>query len=171
MGYKNKTRAEYYSDWQKKNRVRQNAYKLSWRKDNLEKVRKQALDWYYRQVASEEFKNKVRARSLDYAKQHPEWVKERNRLLCLKRLNMTTSDLNKLMEIQEGKCAICEATHSGKAKRRLSVDHNHETGQIRALLCHDCNWMIGYLERRKDRPTTLIKLAEYLITHKCWEKH
>jgi len=43
-----------------------------------------------------------------------------------------------LLRKQKGKCAIC-----GKAqflfKRRLNLDHNHKTGQIRGLLCYYCN--------------------------------
>jgi len=167
--YIGKTRSEYYAEWQKKNKKRQNAYKLSWRKNNLEKVRKQALNWYYRQIGNPDFKELVKQRSRDYGKSHPEWVKERNRILCLQRLGITKEDLNKLMELQEGKCAICETKQSCHGKKRLAVDHDHKTGKVRGLLCHDCNWMIGYLERRTDKPTIITKLAEYLITHNNWE--
>jgi hypothetical protein len=171
MGYKGKTNAEYYAEWQKKNREKQNAYKLAWRNKNKTKVRKQALDWYYRQIDNKEFKDKIKQRSQEYAQANPEKIKERNRLLTLKRRDITPNDYESLMTNQEGKCAICGATSSGKAKRRLSVDHNHKTGNIRALLCHDCNWMVGYLERREDIPDILVRLTEYLITHNCWEKH
>lgn len=48
---------------------------------------------------------------------------------------------NTLFEVQGGVCAICKRT------RKLNVDHNHETGAVRGLLCHGCNTTIGALER------------------------
>lgn len=50
---------------------------------------------------------------------------------------LTVDDWNDLLQKQNGGCAICGNTDSGK--RRLSVDHNHTTGQVRGLLCQTCN--------------------------------
>lgn len=44
----------------------------------------------------------------------------------------------KLFEKQEGRCGVCGKHESG-FKMRLSVDHNHKTGQVRGLLCYYCN--------------------------------
>jgi hypothetical protein len=44
----------------------------------------------------------------------------------------------KLMDLQAGKCALCPAT------RRLSVDHDHDTGFARGLLCQSCNSREGH---------------------------
>jgi hypothetical protein len=41
---------------------------------------------------------------------------------------------------QDGKCAICGTDG------RLSVDHNHTTGKVRALLCARCNFYVGIIE-------------------------
>lgn len=46
----------------------------------------------------------------------------------------------KLYEYQEGHCALCH--HTGKSKR-LAVDHDHDTGEIRGLLCGPCNKLLG----------------------------
>lgn len=43
---------------------------------------------------------------------------------------------------QEGKCLIC-SRHQSLLLKRLRVDHNHETGEIRGLLCDQCNTAIG----------------------------
>jgi len=69
---------------------------------------------------------------------------------------------NNLLKSQGGVCAICGAkessTHNGKI-RHLSVDHCHESGTIRGLLCNGCNVSIG---RMNDNPFRLIAAAEYL---------
>jgi hypothetical protein len=41
----------------------------------------------------------------------------------------------------------------------LVVDHNHTTNKIRALLCSNCNLILGHA---KDNKEILIKLSEYL---------
>jgi len=44
---------------------------------------------------------------------------------------------------QFGRCAICGGVND--IDRRLSVDHNHDTGEVRGLLCNRCNRAIGLL--------------------------
>jgi DNA-directed RNA polymerase subunit RPC12/RpoP len=56
---------------------------------------------------------------------------------------------------QDWKCAIC----GSKTEKDLLVDHNHDTGQVRGLLCHTCNTGIGYL---KDSTAVLRGAIEYL---------
>lgn len=43
---------------------------------------------------------------------------------------------------QNGCCKIC-GTHQDKLSKLLAVDHNHETGEIRSLLCNACNIVLG----------------------------
>ena len=63
---------------------------------------------------------------------------------------------------QGGACKICRnpetAIYDGKT-RRLAVDHCHDTGRVRGLLCQSCNHMIG---NSKDRIDILAKGIEYL---------
>jgi hypothetical protein len=49
-----------------------------------------------------------------------------------------------LIEAQGGVCAICGNTEDSRVARQLSVDHDHDTGAIRGLLCNRCNPMLGY---------------------------
>jgi hypothetical protein len=42
---------------------------------------------------------------------------------------------------------------------RLSIDHNHETGEVRELLCGDCNTAIGMA---KEDPEILQAMISYL---------
>lgn len=66
---------------------------------------------------------------------------------------------------QGGVCACCKLpetdTYRGQVKW-LAVDHDHETGAIRDLLCCGCNKMLGYA---KDAPALLRAAAEYLERH------
>lgn len=48
-----------------------------------------------------------------------------------------------LLEAQSGACAICKKHKEGK--KGLAVDHHHETGRVRGLLCNSCNRAIGLL--------------------------
>jgi hypothetical protein len=64
---------------------------------------------------------------------------------------------------QGGVCAICGGNGVYKGQTNLCIDHNHDTGAVRGLLCNDCN--VG-LARFKDSPEIARKAAEYLETHK-----
>lgn len=67
----------------------------------------------------------------------------------------------KLFDEQKGVCAICASPENGRYKH-LSVDHNHETGIIRGLLCNNCNRGIGLL---RDNAELLRKAASYVEDH------
>ncbi len=54
---------------------------------------------------------------------------------------MSLEDFNTLLLIQDYKCAICGKPHS--EEKKLHVDHDHDTGNIRGLLCHTCNTSLG----------------------------
>lgn len=63
----------------------------------------------------------------------------------------------KLVQAQNGKCAICKKDHPGYSN--FAVDHNHDTGQIRGILCKRCNIGLGYF---KDDYNLLEAAATYL---------
>lgn len=63
-----------------------------------------------------------------------------------------------LFDLQGGVCAICQSPENGRYAH-LSVDHNHDTGKIRGLLCNNCNRGIGLL---KDDPKILEQAKEYI---------
>ena len=55
---------------------------------------------------------------------------------------ISIDEYNLMFEVQQGKCAIC-GKHQTELKGVLVVDHCHETGKIRGLLCNDCNKGLG----------------------------
>lgn len=75
-----------------------------------------------------------------YYQTHKQEIQKQNRKTkLLKRYNLTPDDYNKLFKKQHGKCAIC-----GK-KKKLIVDHCHQTGHVRGLICQGCNIGLGHL--------------------------
>lgn len=60
---------------------------------------------------------------------------------------ITPEDYERMLTEQNGVCAICGQPPRGKMKR-LSVDHNHTTGEVRGLLCITCNRVAGYLDNK-----------------------
>lgn len=65
---------------------------------------------------------------------------------------------NKMFLEQQGCCKIC-GRHQDEIKKKLHVDHCHETGEIRGLLCHNCNHGLGNF---KDNMEFLQKAIDYL---------
>jgi hypothetical protein len=64
-----------------------------------------------------------------------------------------------LYPLQDGKCAICGRHEIKNNNRRLSIDHCHISGFVRALLCNQCNRALGLF---KDDVTILERAVEYL---------
>ncbi len=98
----------------------------------------------------------------EYAK---EWRKARPHLVknsyLKKRFGITLEDYEIKYEEQGGVCAICKQLETLVIRGKLynlAVDHNHETGKIRELLCSRCNMMLGALEKN-------IELIEPMIDY------
>jgi len=68
---------------------------------------------------------------------------------------LTEDDYVVLLEQQNGLCAVCKEA----SEKTLEVDHNHETGAVRGLVCHSCNAGMGSL---RDDPELLRAAADYL---------
>lgn len=80
-----------------------------------------------------------------YAKEWRESNPDAVKRMHLKRyFKMSLEDYNDLLESQEGVCAIC-GKEELRNKNDLSVDHCHDTGKVRGLLCGACNAGIGNL--------------------------
>ena len=70
------------------------------------------------------------------------------------RHKLTIEQYHGMIKDQQNKCAICNEYETrvinGKFCR-LCVDHDHKTGKIRGLLCHDCNTSLGKFEDNIQR--------------------
>lgn len=75
----------------------------------------------------------------------------------MRRYGISLDEYNALLKRQKNRCAICRAKPS--KRRILDVDHCHESGKIRGLLCNPCNMAVGLI---KNNPRTARRMAVYL---------
>lgn len=133
------------------------------RYNNSEEGKQIRKDYYIKN------KDKIKARIKKYGKEHYLKNKDKKKQYSdahksqirnnqLKRLYGITLDQHRQMFIsQNGRCAICDKVFDNSSD--IHTDHNHKTGQVRQLLCLDCNHMIG---QSKENIQILLKGAEYL---------
>jgi len=106
-----------------------------WRENNPDKVRER-----HKKYAE---KNKERC------KQYYSNNKEKTFDRYLKNTyQITIEDYQLSLEKQSGLCAICKS--KCVSGRRLAVDHNHTTGEVRGLLCCKCNRGLGNFNDNLD---------------------
>lgn len=94
-------------------------------------------------------------------------TKERQRSYSLKRYyGLSLAEYASMFHKQNGVCAICNNPETEKDKygndRVLAVDHCHNSGKIRELLCYACNSMLG---QARDNVEVLSKAIDYLNRH------
>lgn len=100
--------------------------------------------------------NKDRAAyAKQWRKDNPDKVKNSE---LRKRFGITLEDYTNMYNEQDGKCKICNI-QGNIVGFSLCVDHNHDTGKVRGLLCNTCNLGIGNL---KDSVDNLKRAIEYL---------
>lgn len=96
-----------------------------------------------------------------HAKANAEWQKKnphRVRAGVLRRkYNLTPEQYDALFKAQGFHCAICPAVTPGG--NGWCVDHCHDTGKVRGILCRSCNIMLGHA---KDSPAILQAAIDYL---------
>ena len=71
-----------------------------------------------------------------------------------RKYGITLIEYHKMLEEQKGVCKICGKPSTAKDRyggvKKLHVDHNHKTGEIRGLLCVKCNQAIGLFGESKE---------------------
>lgn len=109
-----------------------------------------------------EFRAKISAQATAYAAANRDRIRAKN----LARYDITPATYDLMFDDQNGNCAICfkagyRLGSGGEANRYnvLCVDHDHETGVVRGLLCMRCNRAIGMLG---DSHEVLVSAISYL---------
>ena len=87
----------------------------------------------------------------------PDYYRRRN---YKSKYGITLEDYNDMHEKQNGVCYICNTDNGAK---RLAVDHCHETGLVRKLLCTACNLTVEHLENAK---ASVEKYVDYVKEHR-----
>lgn len=96
-----------------------------------------------------------------YFENRPKYAKYQLRTHLKSAYGLTMEQFEIMVKKQSGVCAICEkpcVVHG-----RLSVDHNHKTGNVRGLLCKSCNAGLGHFY---DDPALFRKAADYLESYR-----
>ncbi len=82
----------------------------------------------------------------------------------MRRYGITLTQYGQLLEFQGGRCAICERP---PGQLHLSVDHDHETGAVRGLLCQRCNALLEVAVQYREAidaymvcPPSILALAD-----------
>ena len=75
-----------------------------------------------------------------------------------RRYGITAEEADAMLAAQDGLCAICRTAPAAH------VDHDHDTGEVRELLCFNCN---GGLGQFKDDPGALRAAADYVERHRA----
>lgn len=85
----------------------------------------------------------------------------------MRKYGITEKYYKTLLEVQRFKCATCKTYRHGISGKLLAIDHDHETGQVRGLLCSNCNLALGLV---KDNTSTLQAMIIYLEESHKWSE-
>ena len=129
--------SEYQQRWRDKNREAYNAYMRNWRAANPDKLKARKT------VNNKEARRKYHLKA---------------------KYGITPEQYNALLTAQDGVCAICKQPEFSIRRgsyKSLDVDHNHDTGQVRGLLCSACNASLGLLKEDLKRVKSLLTYIKH----------
>ena len=121
-------------------------YSKQYYEKNKEKCKERTKEHPSCKAAREKYRNKPETK-----------VKLRNQRL-LRNYGITNEDYEAMLEEQRFCCAGC-GLHQNETDKKLNVDHDHNTGAVRGLLCGNCNRALGLI---RDNLQTLANLQTYL---------
>lgn len=160
--------SEYYKKYYSEHKEEITARNRKRYADNVDNIRLQKAE--YRRKHKKEIalynakyiqnnKEKIRAYHRNYRAKHRTAERIKNRARWLMQYALSVQEYDEFLAIQGGTCAICRNPPDGKYGKYLFVDHDHNTGKVRGLLCQSCNFLLGYA---KDSTETLLRAIEYL---------
>lgn len=114
---------------------------------------KDAEDYYSNNKST--CKECLKAKVREYKRNNPGYHRKS---MLMKTYGLTLQDYDRMLKEQEYKCAVCGSEDSGD-EHSFRVDHNHNTGVVRGLLCNPCNLTLGNAKESAER---LRSCAEYL---------
>jgi len=159
MAYKNKEdKVAYDVEYNKrpyviekaKKRTESGAYKEYWHRPEIkERNHARHRTTEYRAMGRKKWKERSPERKEKYR-----WS------YIMRNYGLEKEDFESMLEGQQNKCAICEFEfHDESKSTRPHIDHCHDSGDVRGLLCNNCNTGLGQF---KDDPALLSSAIEYL---------
>lgn len=116
----------------------------------------------YRETPESKLKNQEKHKTVEYKlKKRTYYInigKKQKKIKNIESYGITTDIYNLMFANQKGCCAIC-LVHQSEFRKDLAIDHCHETGIVRGLLCSPCNLVLGLM---KDNQQTLNSAILYL---------
>lgn len=116
-----------------------------------------------------EMQPKTPQRKLDanrrYRERNREAVLYHKRNTRLRRLGLEPEDLTQMLREQGHKCAICgdgPLAREGKTNLCAHIDHCHQCGEVRKILCKRCNTMLGFIDSDEVK---FFKALAYYVDH------
>lgn len=104
-------------------------------------------------VSGESKETIMKRANTKYKEKHGDRIKE---FRYLRRYGITLAEYEEMARLQNGLCAACFRS----PRKKLCVDHDHETGKVRGLLCFGCNTALGLAQ---DDVEILNNLINYLL--------
>ena len=127
-------KAAYRAEYYQKNKAKLREQQREYYKQNKRAISKRGADWYA------DNKDKVKCTVLS------------------RTYGITLEERDAMILEQDSRCAICTTELTTPC-----VDHCHTTGEVRGILCHNCNLFLG---NAKDNVTTLENAITYLKRNK-----
>jgi len=169
-GYCRECAAKYRREWAKKHPEARHRYKAAHRNKYPERIRAYKREVYHRNV------ERSRAQQTEWREANPEKIearraayRERGRMNYIRRTyGLEPDQYFGLYDRQEGRCAIClcDLPRDRPTREQMKagvlaphVDHCHDTGAIRGILCGPCNQGLGLL---RESVANLARAVDYL---------
>lgn len=152
---------QYDKQYYAKNKERIKAATKQYRTTNRQQVNKNKAQW---RLANKE---KISGYQRAYRARNKERLTKRAADdMRRKVFGVTRAEYSAMLLSQGSVCAACH--RPCRRSHELCVDHSHDTGKVRGLLCKDCNLALGHL---KDDPRRCIGLLKYLQFHHGHDYH
>ena len=150
MAYKNEEdKRAYHKKYYKKNKHR-------WKLTSSQKETKRKYMLEYNKTHYKDNRDVRLKKQREYYALHPQTKGQRRASSLKSRYGLSVDDYNRLLESQSGCCLLC-GVHQDELSYPMFVDHNHESGVVRGLLCSKCNFKVGWIETNLNDLDKIIK--------------
>lgn len=127
-----RSKNKYTSDWLKNNREHVKKYRNKTANERNERRRK-------KYSSDSEYRESQKLKSKQYRENNPIKRKEND---LINKYGISYQEYLDILKNQNYKCAIC-GIDINESNIQFNIDHSHETGKVRGILCSKCNFGIG----------------------------